>query len=180
MKLGITYMYSIFYMEEGYSMAFNLSCPISGNQRDNTTVRVVAGIVFVITGIVLLVAMLFSIDTAAIIAGILATDFIIRAFLKPRYSPIATIARGIVSGLNLPKKMVDSAPKVFAARIGVVFSVAATLLYAGNFLFAGSIVLVILLLCAALESFFSFCLGCWMYSLLPKQLGNVLAREIVK
>lgn len=167
-------------MKEGNGMAINLSCPISGNQRDNTTVRVVAGFVFAISGIAIMIALLVSIDAAAIITGILALDFIIRAFIKPRYSPIATIARGVVSGLNLPKRMVDSAPKVFAARIGVIFSVACTLLYAGNFLFAGTIVLVILLLCAALESFFSFCLGCWMYSLLPKQLGNVLAREIVK
>jgi hypothetical protein len=76
--------------------------------------------------------------------------------------------------------MVDSAPKVFAARIGVAFSVVTTILYAENHLYAGSIVLVILLLCAALESFLSFCLGCWMYSLLPKRLGNILSREYVK
>lgn len=161
-------------------MAISFSCPISGEQRDNTTVRVVAGFVFIITGVALLVAVLASTGTAAIITGILALDFIIRAFFKPKYSPLATLARGIVSGLNLPRKMVDNAPKVFAARIGVIFSVAATLLYVGNFLYAGSAVLVILLLCAALESFLSFCLGCWLYSFLPKKLGNVLSREFVK
>lgn len=161
-------------------MAINFSCPISGEQRDNTTVRVVAGFVFVIAGAALLTALMVSARVAAIIMGVLALDFIIRGFVKPKYSPLATLARGIVSGLNLPKKMVDSAPKVFAARIGVIFSVLAAVLYAGNLLYAGSIVLVILLLCAALESFFSFCLGCWMYSLLPKRLGNILAQEIIK
>ncbi len=161
-------------------MAINFSCPISGEQRDNTTVRVVAGFVFVIAGAALLTALMVSARISAIIMGVLALDFIIRGFVKPKYSPLATLARGIVSGLNLPKKMVDSAPKVFAARIGVIFSVLAAVLYAGNLLYAGSIVLVILLLCAALESFFSFCLGCWMYSLLPKRLGNILAQEIIK
>ena len=161
-------------------MAINFSCPISGEQRDNTTVRVVAGIVFVITAVALLVALLVSTRTAAIITGILALDFIIRAFIKPKYSPLATLARGIVSGLNLPRKMVDNGPKVFAARIGVIFSVVATILYLGNLFYAGSVVLFILLLCAALESFFSFCLGCWMYSLLPKKLGNILAREFLR
>lgn len=161
-------------------MAINFSCPISGEQRDNTTVRVVAGFVFVIAGAALLTALMVSARISAIIMGVLALDFIIRGFVKPKYSPLAILARGIVSGLNLPKKMVDSAPKVFAARIGVIFSVLAAVLYAGNLLYAGSIVLVILLLCAALESFFSFCLGCWMYSLLPKRLGNILAQEIIK
>lgn len=161
-------------------MAINFSCPISGEQRDNTTVRVVAGFVFVTAGSALLTASLVSTRTAAVITGILALDFIIRAFIKPKYSPLATLARGIVSGLKLPRKMVDNAPKVFAARIGVVFSAAAAVLYAGGLLYAGSAVLAILLLCAALESFFSFCLGCWMYSLLPKKLGNVLSREFVK
>lgn len=161
-------------------MAMNFSCPISGEQRDNTTVRFVAGFVFVITGLALLAALRTSAQTAAIITGILALDFIIRAFIRPKYSPLATLARGIVSGLNLPRKMVDNAPKVFAARIGVLFSVTATILYSANLYYAGSVVLVILLVCAGLESFFSFCLGCLMYSLLPKKLGNVLSREFAK
>jgi len=161
-------------------MAINFSCPISGEQRDNTTVRVVAGFVFVIGGASLLVAFLVSTGTAAIIIGFLALDFIIRAFIRPKYSPVATLARGVVSGLNFPRKMVDNAPKVFAARIGVLFSVVTTILYAANLLFAGSVVLVILLICASLESFFSFCLGCWMYSLFPKKLGNVLSRNFLK
>jgi hypothetical protein len=93
-------------MKEGFAMAINFSCPISGEQRDNTTVRVVAGFVFVTAGSALLTAFLVSTRTAAVLA--------------------------------------------------------------------------ILLLCAALESFFSFCLGCRMYSLLPKKLGNVLSREFVK
>jgi hypothetical protein len=167
-------------MKEGILMAIDLSCPISGEKRDNTTVRFVAGFVFAITGLALLAAVLISARTAAVITGILALDFIMRGIFRPKYSPLATLARGIVSGLNLPRKMVDSAPKVFAARIGVLFSVTAAILYAGNMLFAGSVVLVVLLLCAALESFFSFCLGCWMYSLLPRRVGNVLAKEYMK
>jgi len=161
-------------------MAINFSCPISGEQRDNTTVRVVAGFVFVIAGAALAVAVLVSAPTAAIITGFLALDFIIRAFIKPKYSPVATLARGTVSGLNLTRKMVDNAPKVFAARIGVLFSVVTTILYAVNLLYAGTVILVILLICASLESFLSFCLGCWMYSLLPKKLGNILSQNFIK
>lgn len=161
-------------------MAINFSCPISGEQRDNTTVRFVAGFVFIITGGILFIALRISAPIAASFSAVLAIDFIIRGFVKPKYSPLATLARGAVSGLKLPKKMVDSGPKIFAARIGVLFTVSATILYIGNLLFAGTIVLVILLLCSGLESFFGFCLGCWMYSLLPKKLGKLLSREFVK
>lgn len=161
-------------------MPIDFSCPISGAQRDNTTVRVVAGFTVLVTIASLIVAFLVSAQTAAIIIGVLALDFIIRAFIKPKFSPLATLARGTVSGLNLPKKMVDNAPKIFAARIGVAFSVTTAILYALNLLIAGTAVLAILLLCAVLESVFSFCLGCWMYSLLPKKAGNLLAREFVK
>ena len=108
---------------------------------------------------------------------VLAVDFIIRAFIKPKYSPVATLARGIVSGLKLPKKMVDSAPKVFAARIGVLFTVVTTILFVLGVGVPGIAVLSILLLCAGLEAFLGFCLGCWMYALLPKRLGNILSRE---
>lgn len=161
-------------------MAIDFSCPISGNQRDNTTVRVVAGFVLLIASAALLTALLVSAQTAAIITGALALDFIIRAFVKPKYSPLAALGRGTVSALKLPKKMVDSAPKVFAARVGVAFSAAATILFAVNFLYAGVAVLAVLLICAALEAGLGFCLGCWMYALFPKKVGNVLSRELIK
>ncbi len=161
-------------------MPIDFSCPISGEQRDNTTVRVVAGFVLVIAVAALLTAFLASAHTAAIITGFLALDFIIRALIKPKYSPLATLARGTVSGLKLPKKMVDNAPKVFAARIGVVFSVTATILYAFSLLYAGTVVLAILIVCALLESVFSFCLGCWVYALLPRSVGNALSRQLIK
>ena len=161
-------------------MAIDFSCPISGETRDNNAVRVVAGFVFIIAAGGLISALTGSVQTAVIILGLLAVDFIIRAFIKPKYSPLATLSRGIVSGLNLPKHPVDSAPKVFAARIGVLFSAGAAILFVLGLTAAGSVVLVILLICAFLESVFSFCAGCWMYSLLPKSLGNVLAREFFR
>jgi len=100
-----------------------------------------------------------------------ALNFFSRAFVKPEYSPLATLARGVVSGLNLPKKMVDSAPKVFAACFGVAFSVSATILFVLGASNAGVIVLGILILCATLEAFLGFCLGCWMYSLFPQNIA---------
>jgi hypothetical protein len=158
-------------------MAINFSCPISGEQRDNNVVRFVALFALVIAIIAFILAIFGFLQVSATITGLLAVDFIIRAFVKPKYSPLAALARGIVSGLNLPKKMVDSAPKIFAARIGVLFSAVSAVLFAFGLQFPGLVVLGILILCAFLESALSFCLGCWFYALLPKRLANVLARD---
>jgi hypothetical protein len=159
-------------------MALDLSCPISGEQRDSNTVRIVAGLAFIVAIVALTVALVVASQAAAVITGLLAVDFIIRAFAKPRYSPLATLARGVSSGLNLPRKMVDSAPKVFAARIGVLFTVVGTVLFAGGLLIAGTVVLGILAACAFLESAFSFCVGCLVYSLLPQGVQSVVSRSL--
>jgi hypothetical protein len=36
----------------------------------------------------------------------------------------------------------------------------------------------VLILFAFLESAFSFCAGCWVYSLLPQRVGQALARDL--
>jgi hypothetical protein len=159
-------------------MSISFACPISGEQRDNNAVRIVAAQTLIIAVATLIVANLSGTAPAAIIVGLLAADFIIRAFIKPKYSPLATLARGITSGLNLPKVMVDSAPKVFAARVGVAFTVAVTILFALGLQLAGSIVLGILVIFAFLESVLSFCAGCWMYSLFPQSVRAVLSKGI--
>jgi len=109
------------------------------DKRDNTTVRVVVGFVFIVAVTALWEALHNSVQTAEGIMAVLAVDFMIRAFIKPKYSPLATLARGTVSGLNLPRKMVDNAPKVFAARIGVIFSVTSAILFALNLRLGGTI-----------------------------------------
>jgi len=161
-------------------MALDFSCPISGEQRDNNAVRIVAAQVVLVSVVALVVAFFAGPYVAAVIMGLLAIDFIIRAFIKPRYSPLATVARGITSGLGLKKVMVDSAPKVFAARIGVLFSVGSSILFGLALFVPGVVVLSILIVCALLESAFSFCLGCWAYVLLPKGARTLLSTSILQ
>jgi len=55
--------------------------------------------------------------------------------------------------------------------------VAATILFALGLLVPGVATLGVLILFAFLESVFSFCAGCWVYSLLPQRVGQALARE---
>lgn len=161
-------------------MQMNYSCPITGEQKDNTTIRIVAGFVLTITLVTIYIGMQVSSILAAIVFGLLALDFIVRAFLLPKYSLLASLAKALVLRLKLKQQMVDSGPKIFAARIGVIFTLSGTLLFASGNITAASVVGTILLVCAGLEAFFDFCLGCWMYSLLPGHLGRIFTYRFVK
>ncbi|MDR1791145.1 MAG: DUF4395 domain-containing protein [Propionibacteriaceae bacterium] len=158
-------------------MIVNASCPISGDQRDNNAVRVVAGFTLLLALAAITIALTVGPGWAAGLSGLLALDFIIRAFLRPRFSPLATAARVLVNALKWEKQPVDAAPKVFAARIGVVFTATATVLFALGLTVPGVAVSGLLVVFALLESALSFCAGCWLYSLLPRSVGNILAHQ---
>lgn len=161
-------------------MQLNYSCPITGDQKDNTTIRVVAGVVLTITTITILIGLQVSSILAASIFGLLALDFILRGFLLPEYSPLVKLAKGLVISLKLEQQLVDSGPKIFAARIGVLFTISGTVLYLLGNITGATIVAGILLVCAGLEAFFNFCLGCWMYSLLPGKLGRIFTYRFIR
>jgi hypothetical protein len=150
------------------------SCPISGGQRDNNVARIVAAQVLILAVVTLITAFSLSVRAALVIDALLALDFIVRAFAEPRFSPLAAAGRGIASVLKLKPAIVDSAPKIFAARIGVAFTAAAGIFLALSLVPAGGIVLGILAVCAFLESLFGFCLGCRIYSLLPEKIAGFL------
>ena len=151
-------------------------CPISGVKGDNTAARLTAGFVLILGGVDLALGLLGLLLPAGLLAAFMALDFLARAFLPPRYSLLALGARGLAAALKLKKVMTDKAPKVFAARVGLAFTLAAALLFGLSLPLAAAGVLGVLLLCAALEAFLGFCVGCWMYGLFPPSLGNFLIR----
>jgi hypothetical protein len=99
-----------------------------------------------------------------IFPAILTVDFFIRAFTKLPYSPFSWLGHLLVSLLQTQPVMIDKAPKIFAARIGFLFSVltlGAALLNLPLFSFVTASTLVIF---AFLECGLNFCMGCWVYT----------------
>lgn len=96
-------------------------------------------------------------------AAILLIDFAIRAstFLP---SPLAMSAKFLVKAFNMKKQPVFIMPKKFAALLGFIFSFTAVLLFLLNEVFLAKIVLIVLAVCALLESLFKICLGCYVYN----------------
>ncbi len=133
-------------------------CPINGEKINEPTVRTVAGIVVILASF----GIYFKLSSIFVL---LAFDFFVRGFYKKEYSFLRLIAIQVTNLLNFKTKLIDSAPKRFAAKIGFIFSIltlALVLLHKFNF---ALIVTVILIVCAVLESVFGYCLGCQFYSI---------------
>ncbi|MBS1596440.1 MAG: DUF4395 domain-containing protein [Bacteroidetes bacterium] len=109
----------------------------------------------------------------------LISDFFVRAFTAWR-TPFVIVARQIAEGLNLPNKPIYAAPKKFAAGVGFVFSILITALLLTDHLLGARVVTGILAVFAALESVFSICAGCYVYSYLVAPLVNKLNQREIK
>ena len=135
----------------------NLICPISSEKVNENVVRVTA------LWVVLLTALFIAIPNP-IIPIYLAFDFYIRAFTKSKYSPLSWISTGVVRKLNFEPHLIDRAPKVFAARVGLLFSILMFTLVLFGMTSAAVVTGSVLVLFAFLECGLNFCAGCWVYT----------------
>ncbi|MBK9271548.1 MAG: DUF4395 domain-containing protein [Saprospiraceae bacterium] len=138
-----------------------LECPIEGNSLDEYTTRLVATLVALIS---ISAFWLNSIWTVSF----LMVDFGVRAFLLRKYSPLRWVAKKIQACLQIPSKPIDAGPKTFAAKIGLGFSVIILACFVAKYTTTAQILLMILSLCAFLESVFSVCIACLVYPLTKK------------
>jgi len=139
-------------------------CPISDERTDSRVVRIVAGQVA-------LLALLFLATRWLVIPAFLLVDFAVRGFGTGRRSLLRAIAQAIVAGHGVPRP-IDRAPKLFAARVGLVFALgilAAAPLAPG----VSTGLAVVLVLFALLESLLDFCAGCIVYSYVVLPLYGV-------
>lgn len=132
-------------------------CPVSTERANENIVRITAFWVILLTGIFILFPNPF-------IPLYLAIDFYIRAFTRLRYSPLSWISSGISRSLNLSPRRIDKAPKIFAARVGFLFSVLMLTLVLTGFTLAAVSTASVLVLFAFLECVLNFCAGCWVYT----------------
>ncbi|RKR84985.1 uncharacterized protein DUF4395 [Mucilaginibacter gracilis] len=94
---------------------------------------------------------------------LLVADFLLRSFKLNKYSVLALAADGLVKLFGVSAKPTDQAPKRFAARMGLAFTIVILSLH---FLQHTSAVVLTVALClfAFLESFLGVCVGCYVYS----------------
>lgn len=136
-----------------------LVCPISDKRVDEQVTRINAliGILMITAGLIF---------NAVFFMIVLTVDFYIRAFSNARYSPVSFISHRMADALNLNKKEIDKAPKIFAARIGFLMSLAITVLMILQLNTAAFVIGGVLVFFATLEFALAVCMGCILYTYL--------------
>jgi hypothetical protein len=132
-------------------------CPISSEKANENVVRITAFWVIMLTGLFILVPNPY-------IPLYLAVDFYIRAFTKSKFSPLSWMSAGITRWLKLEPHMIDKAPKIFAARVGLLFSILMFSMAIFGLVVPAVIIASVLVLFAFLECGLNFCAGCWVYT----------------
>ncbi len=131
-------------------------CPISEKKINERVARLNAAFtVLLISG--------FFITHNVFFVVFLGIDFFLRTADKSKYSLLAISSKNIVKYLQVRELLINAGPKIFAARIGLIFSSLIVLTYLLNakvlaFIFAG-----ILGLFSFLEAFIGLCVACEIY-----------------
>ena len=137
----------------------NLICPISDERVNEQVTRFNAmfAIAIVVLGFV----------TNSVFPFIfLMADFFIRAYTTMKYSPVSYLSFSLNHALGLTVRIIDKAPKIFAARLGFLMTAGIALLFLSGFELASLIVAGVLVFFAGLEFVFAICVGCTIYTYL--------------
>jgi len=154
---------------EGYSI------PVL-NERE---IRAAAGILFFFTFLSLMF-ILFRGDFLLIkyVITVFFTDFIVRVFVSPRYSPTLILGRLIVR--RQTPEYVGAAQKKFAWVIGVLLSAAMFVLMVlvNSYSIITGLICLVCLIFLFFESAFGICLGCLFYNMVYKEKAQHCPGEI--
>src|SRR5450432_1522561 len=146
------------------------------NERE---IRAAAGILFLATFTSLMLIM-FKNNFVPIkyVITLFLTDFIIRVFVNPKFSPTLIIGRLIVR--NQVPEYVGARQKKFAWTIGVVLSATMFifLVVVNAYSPITGITCLVCLICLFFEAAFGICLGCKFYSIFHKDKAQYCPGEI--
>jgi hypothetical protein len=149
-------------------MTNDISCPVDHVPISENRVRITAFLVF-------LAALTFLFSGYWPVALLLALDFFLRSFGYGAYSPFFVFSGWLGKRIIISVKLVDRAPKVFAARLGFVFSDCLLIAAACGVKPMAYGLVALLLIFSFLESVFGFCAGCVVYSVLKKLFPKTTA-----
>ncbi len=136
-------------------------CPISNTLVNAKAARLTSFLTFG-----LLVCLTLQPNLFALL--ILVYDFSVRGFTKKKWSLLGFVSNFLLSALKVEAKKVNAGPKIFAAKIGFVFSCILFVLFLLNLLVAMKAVTILFLVSVGLEAFFGYCIACKLYGLLNR------------
>lgn len=137
----------------------NLVCPISDQRVNEYVTRINALLTIVV------VVFAFVLNSVFLFAFLMA-DFFIRAFTEIKFSPVGFASHYVSNALSLSVKLIDKAPKIFAARLGFLMTTVIACLFILNLTTAAMVVAGMLIFFAGLEFVFAICVGCMIFTYL--------------
>lgn len=137
-------------------MFSQLVCPISNEKIDSNVSRLTIFISVILVTI-------FMVTDQRILLYIAATDYFIRAFTSGKVSPLRFVALQVSNVLNWTPKMINKAPKVFAARLGFICLFSSAVLV--NLGYSTASIVTASMACSlfVLDALGIVCLGCVIY-----------------
>ena len=138
-----------------------LICPVNNEWVNTNQVRINASIVFIACCLAL------TIQTPYIIL-LLCIDFFCRGFIKKRVSLLNYLSKSIITAFDIPTSKENEAPKIFAVKVGFVFTVLSLICFFLGYKTSFNLFVTIIILFSFLEFAFKFCAGCVVFTLLVK------------
>lgn len=135
------------------------ACPVNFIKVDETAIRVSAWLN------VLLIAGYFYLEAISLVL-LMGIDYLLKQTC-PKNSPLGWVAKGFVALMHLKSRLVDSAPKRFAAFLGMIMLFAVIALLQGGHTLSAQVILLLFGICTLLEAAFGWCIGCLIYRYLP-------------
>lgn len=137
-------------------MNSNVFCPISINKIDDHVARLNGAF----TVFILLLSLFLQ---SWIPVAFLLADFFLRSAELGKYSPLAIVSKNILKSLSVKPLLINAGPKIFAARIGVLFSLLVVVFALFELNVAALVTGAVFGFCAFLEAAFGFCVACRIY-----------------
>ena len=136
-------------------------CPISYKKIDENVARLNGFFTVLLLVVYLLTSNLLPI-------AFLVVDFFLRAVEKSKYSPLAILSKSLLKLFSAKSAPINAGPKIFAARVGLLFSVLVLLFAVLQLPVVAIVVAVIFGACAFLEAAFNYCVACKLYPIFFK------------
>ena len=142
----------------------SLVCPISDKYMDENIARLNA--LFTL-GLILV----FLLTPFKWVILLVVIDLLLRRSMGGRFSYITRISK-LTSGILMLKRInINAGPKLFAANVGLLLSVAITLFYISGLTGVSYVLAGTLAFFTVLESIFNICVACVLYPLVFKYLA---------
>jgi len=147
-------------------------CPVSDKKIDERVARINAVFTILILIVSVLTQNIFPL-------AFIAVDFLLRASDYSKFSLVGIASKNIVKYLGLNENIINAGPKLFAARLGAVFSGLILILIILDAYSPALILASVLGTFSFLEATFGLCIACEIYPFMYKFLYKMKFQKVV-